>query len=263
MGQLAVGTSGFSYRDWVGPFYPKELPQREFLRYYSRTFSFVELNFSYYRQPESGMIEQLRRKVPGSFQFSIKAHSSITHDRGAEWKAECERFQKGIEPLVSNHQCAGVLMQFPYSFHYTRENRLYLDAVLEKLRELPLLVEFRNAEWKQDKVFEGLKDRSVGLVLTDMPELENLPVFEPRVTSDISYLRFHGRNKAAWWTGDNISRYDYLYSREELEEKLPDLRALLDSSRRLYLAFNNHHKGQAVQNALQILQLLGNKKDEQ
>jgi len=259
MGQLYVGTSGFSYRDWIGPFYPEKLPRNDFLQFYGNNFSFVELNFSYYRQPEAHMIEQMRLKVPGDFLFSIKAHKSLTHDRESDWPKNCEIFKEGIDPILSANQCAGVLLQFPYSFHYTRENRLYLADLLGTMEALPLLVEFRNSEWEQPQVFDELRARSITLVLTDMPSMEKLPQESRTVTADTAYIRFHGRNKSEWWTGDNVSRYDYLYSLEELEERLPDLQALLDSSRRLFIAFNNHHKGQAVQNAFQILQLLENK----
>lgn len=258
MGELYVGTSGFSYKDWSGPFYPEDLRQGDFLQFYSSRFSFVELNFSYYRQPAAQMIEQMRQKVPESFLFSIKAHQSMTHERGADWKEQCGQFRGGIGPLLENNQCAGVLLQFPYSFHYTGENRHYLDALLKELKELPLLVEFRNSEWDLQSVRDELRERSIGLVLTDMPALEKLPGPSRVMTSDTAYIRFHGRNRENWWSGDNVSRYDYLYSREELEERLPDMQVLLNSSRRLFIAFNNHHKGQAVQNAFQLIELLSN-----
>jgi uncharacterized protein YecE (DUF72 family) len=256
MGQVFVGTSGFSYRDWVGPFYPEDVPREEFLRYYSSRFSFVELNFSYYRQPSDGMIEQMRRKVPEDFLFSIKAHNSMTHERGPQWQEECGTFRRGVEPLLENDQCAGVLLQFPFSFHYDRENRLYLAGLMKELKDLPLLVEFRNSEWEKEQVFDELRRRNAGLVLTDLPAIDKLPEAARTVTAGTSYIRFHGRNRENWWGGDNVSRYDYLYSREELEERLPDLQALMESSRRLFIAFNNHHKGQAVQNAFQLLELL-------
>ncbi|MFP4617715.1 MAG: DUF72 domain-containing protein [Spirochaetaceae bacterium] len=280
MGNYYIGTSGFSYRDWEGPFYPQNLGKEEYLSYYAQHFSFVELNFTYYRRPEAPVMEKMIKKVPPGFLFSVKAHKSLTHERGAGWKEEVERFTEGIFPLVEGECLAGVLLQFPYSFHYTRENRTYLAGLCSRLADggsslargsggategsptsaeahtLPLFTEFRNAEWIKESVREELADRSIGFVITDTPKLRNLPQPENTVTSEYAYLRLHGRNEDNWWTGDNTSRYDYLYSRQELQEFLPLLRSILNGSTRLFIAFNNHHKGQAVKNALMLREMI-------
>ncbi len=226
------------------------------MRYYGERFSFVELNFSYYRQPRAEILDRMRSQVPKDFLFSIKAHRSLTHERGKDWERECEVFQRGIEPLMNNDQCAGVLLQFPYSFHYVRENRSFLGNLTDRMGNLPLLVEFRNREWDRESVRHEMSDRSIGMVTTDMPKLEGLPDFSGEVTGKTAYLRFHGRNRDTWWSGDNVSRYDYLYSVEELREQLTGLMELKAGSERLFIAFNNHHKGQAVRNAFQLIELL-------
>lgn len=251
-----MGTSGYSYKDWVGAFYPEGMKQGEFLGYYSERFSFVELNFSYYRQPEPAMIERMRRQVPEGFLFSIKAHQSLTHRREAGWKNECLTFQRGIDTILEHGQCAAVLLQFPYSFHYTPENRRYLADLTEQMSSLPLAVEFRNSEWEQESVLQEMRERSIALVLTDMPDLERLPKISEDVTGEDAYFRFHGRNTRNWWSGDNVSRYDYLYSEDELQERLGDLLKVMEKAKRLFIAFNNHRKGQAVQNAFDLLKLM-------
>jgi uncharacterized protein YecE (DUF72 family) len=120
-----------------------------------------------------------------------------------------------------------------------------------------LLVEFRNRDWEQPQVFQEMQSRGLGLIITDHPDLKNLPQTSNIVTATTAYLRFHGRNKKNWWSGDNVSRYDYLYSQEELEERLPDVHSMQQASTRLFVAFNNHHNGQAAQNALLFSELLG------
>jgi len=258
MNQYYVGSSGYSYRDWVGPFSPPGTPAGEYLAYYARHFSFVELNFSYYRQPESAMIERIRAQVPEDFLFSIKAHQSLTHHRGEDWQRELDTYRRGIEPLLDHGQCAAVLLQFPYSFRYQKENRLYLDALLQAAEELPLVVEFRNVQWERDSVLRELRERGVSWVMTDTPQLRGLSgELKPTVSAEDAYVRFHGRNEQKWWSGDNTSRYDYLYSREHLEffaDSLADTPAT-----RLFAAFNNHRKAQAVRNAQLFLQLLDQK----
>lgn len=271
MGECYIGTSGFSYRDWKEHFYPPGLESSEFLRYYSSYFSFVELNFTYYRQPQPVVLEKMLASVPESFLFTLKAHQSITHERDENWHGAVREFAQGLRPLTEAGQCGGILLQFPYSFHYTPKNRLYLANVSNALQEAlaaphptskgtpaaaPLLVEFRNRDWEQPQVFQEMQSRGLGLIVTDHPDLKNLPQTSNMVTATTAYLRFHGRNKENWWSGDNVSRYDYLYSREELEERLPDVHSMRQASTRLFVAFNNHHKGQAVQNALLFSELV-------
>jgi uncharacterized protein YecE (DUF72 family) len=253
---ILIGTSGYSYRDWAVAFYPIGLKPSDYLEFYARHFSFVELNFSYYTQPSPAASAGMLARTPPGFRFSIKTHRSLTHDRGGDWRASAALFRRGIEPLAVAGRLVGLVAQFPFSFHYTPDNRRHLAGLCEEFTGYPLCVEFRNAEWLNDSVAGGLSARGVSLVLTDTPDLPGLPTlarYPAGAVAAAGYVRFHGRNAENWWTGDNTSRYDYLYSREELEEWLP---ALAASSRPfLPVAFNNHARGRAVVNA-RDLQLL-------
>ena len=117
-------------------------------------------------------------------------------------------------------------------------------------------MEFRSAEWQRDSVYRGLHDVKTALVNVDEPRLPKLPAPTEVVSADLAYLRFHGRNAANWWKGDNVSRYDYLYSPEELSEWLPMIERMLAKARLLLVIFNNHSRGQAIQNARQLQGLL-------
>lgn len=254
---LFIGTSGFSYKDWYGVFYPPELPKDGMLAFYASVFPFVELNFTYYTLPVARNIEGMADKTPADFLFTVKAHKSQTHEQGPNWLDETARFIDGIAPLRDGGKLGAVLFQFPFSFHYTKGNRIYLDKVLNACRDLPKVVEFRNSEWQKDEVYSGLTTRNTGIVLTDSPAIEGLPSFEKaEATSSLGYLRFHGRNSSDWWTGDNVSRYDYLYSPEELQSWEDRILDLIKKVKLLFIAFNNHHKGQAVKNALQLTEML-------
>ena len=254
--RLLVGTSGYSYPDWVGPVYPPGTRQEEYLGLYARRFDFVELNFSYYRQPDPGVMEKLQSKVGEEFRFATKAHRSLTHERQPDFAAEARRFREGIAPLERSGRLAAVLLQFPFSFHYDEQSRRYLDRLCRTLEGLPLAVEFRNRDWSRESVRAELERRNVALVSTDLPPLPELPSPELLVTSPLAYVRFHGRNSTAWWTGDSASRYDYRYSAAELDEWARRMLDVLKTLGVMIVAFNNHYRGQAVANALELKERL-------
>jgi uncharacterized protein YecE (DUF72 family) len=256
MGEILIATSGYSYDDWRGEFYPEGLAKDEFLRYYALFFPFTELNFSYYAMPEARRLKAMAERTPAGFMFSLKAHKSLTHEPGPAWRDDAASFAKAAGALAELGRLAAVLVQLPYSFHYRPENRRYLAALLEALAPLPLAVEFRNDEWQGPRVLEELEKRGAGIVGVDRPELPGLPPVSEAVTAGLGYVRFHGRNEGAWWTGDNVSRYDYLYSADELAAWTPRLKRMAKEARVLYVAFNNHAKGKAVRNAGELKALL-------
>jgi uncharacterized protein YecE (DUF72 family) len=256
MGEVFVGTSGFSYEDWRKAFYPEELPKEDFLRFYSLYFQFVELDYTYYRMPQAAGLRKLAEHTREGFRFAVKAHRSLTHEANQDWRGNALDFSRALDPLAAENRLAGCLLQFPYRFKYTSENRIYLRDLVEALGPFPLFLEFRNSEWLTDAVFEEMKRRNLGYVMVDEPELKGLPDRRLKVTAELSYLRFHGRNADNWWNGDNVSRYDYLYSDEELAEWLPRIAKARKSTSILYIAFNNHYGGQAVKNARSLITLI-------
>ncbi len=256
-GRLLIGTAGYSYPDWEGTLYPPGTPREAYLGLYSARFPVVELNFSYYAQPAARTLERMLKGTPESFRFSIKAHRSLTHEPGEDLEAEVRRYRQGIAPLVESGRLAAVLFQFPYSFHYTPDSRRHLSRLCEDFGELPKAVEFRGAEWQRPSVYEGLRRWNAAFVNVDAPRLSRLPEPGEEATADLGYVRFHGRNRAAWWQGDNASRYDYLYSSAELEEWLPRIHRLLARARLTLVIFNNHPGGKAVRNALELSARLG------
>ncbi|MBU1244031.1 DUF72 domain-containing protein [Myxococcota bacterium] len=257
MNDIRVGTSGFDYLDWIGNFYPKSLPRKDFLSYYARFFGTLELNFSYYRMPDADQLASLRERVPPTFDFSVKAHESLTHRIDPDtWQASADEFSAALAPLMRNDQLAAVLLQFPFSFHYEPDRRRYLRDLLDRLQEFPCVVEFRNVQWMTPRVFEALTRAGVGLCAVDAPDLPGLPPSLDRATSDLGYVRFHGRNEANWWGSDGAARYDYRYSLAELSAWLPRLDTLRRTTKKLRVHFNNHRRGQATDNARDLIELI-------
>jgi uncharacterized protein YecE (DUF72 family) len=254
--KVLIGTSGYSYDDWVGPVYPPGTSKQDFLSLYSREFPTVELNFSYYQQPSARMLERMVASTPEGFLFALKAHRSMTHEIGESWEKDIAAFREGVQPLVDSRRLAAVLLQFPYSFSYSQESRTRLAALCEKLAGLPLAVEFRKSDWLKEQVFEGLRQRGVSLVSVDEPDLPRLLRPTGEITGHFGYVRFHGRNAANWWTGNNASRYDYLYNQGELGEWVDRIREILSRVPVLLLFFNNHWRGSAAKNARDMRRLL-------
>lgn len=262
MGKIYIGTSGYSYKDWVGPLYSTGSQTADYLAQYARKFDYTELNFSYYKMPESKQLDRMlstARSENPVFCFSVKAHKSMTHERPTDRKhllRDCDLFRKSLDPLLSDSALLAVLLQFPFSFHYSDDNRQYLSDLVELLKGYPLAVEFRSMEWLIPSVFRGLEERGVAFVNVDVPELAGLPTASAQVTSEIAYLRFHGRNSANWWQGDNTSRYDYRYSIQELTQWVPALKKMQAQSRILIVAFNNHAAAKAVRNAEELHKII-------
>lgn len=149
-----------------------------------------------------------------------------------------------------------MLAQFPYSFACNRVNRDYLEVFREHLGDLPVVVEFRNAGWLRGEVLEWLRRHNLGFCCVDEPRLPGLIPPLAAVTSDIGYVRFHGRNAAKWWQHEHsYERYDYTYSAEELQEWVPKINEIDSRAKITFVFANNHWRGQAV-NTIRQLRLM-------
>jgi len=257
MGQLLIGTSGYDYLDWKGGFYPEKLARTRFLEYYSEHFNSLELNGTFYRMPTAEQMQRMIDRTGGRVIFTVKAFGDLTHnlERG-KYQVLISEFKKALEPLISNKLLLCALFQFPESYHYEKEERLYLDDLLKEVSDVPVVVEMRNANWQNEQVYNALKERNVGWCITDNPSLKNLLKLDYTNTSDIAYMRFHGRNADMWYKGDNVSRYDYMYSDMELQSFVNPILELLKHTKIVQLFFNNHAKSQATVNAKKIEMLI-------
>ena len=257
MGELLIGTSGFDYPEWKGLFYPEKLARTKFLEYYATQFNSLELNGTYYRMPSADQMRRMIERTAGKVRFSVKAVKDITHAKDtSNYRALVLEFKKAIDPLMYNNLLVCALFQFPESFHYDKEERIYLDNLLQEMADIPTVVELRNKQWQKDSVFTELQQRKIGWCITDNPDLKNLLKLEYIRTSDIGYMRFHGRNAEMWYKGDNASRYDYCYTDSELQSFVYPITELLKHTKIVSLFFNNHAKSNATVNARKLKLLL-------
>lgn len=254
---LRIGTSGYSYADWKGFFYPDKIKPSELLPFYAQHFDTVEINYTYYRQPEARTLATLAAKVPPNFLFTIKATKEMTHEREDNAQVFAE-FVQALAPLIEQRKLGCVLAQFPASFKQSEAERAYLAQFRERMGDLPLVFEFRHRSWLDEAMLAYLRALDVGFCNVDEPRFETLMPPTAVATNRIGYVRFHGRNAAKWWQHEHAwERYSYTYSAEELQEWAPRIKALQERCDVVYLFANNHYQAQAVDMARQLAGLLG------
>jgi len=254
---VRVGTCGYSYTEWVDSgFYPGGTRSGEMLELYSRCFSVVELNYTWYQMARAESLARMVEKAPPQLLFAAKLTRTMTHERDNDWRQQLRLYREGIVPLLP--RLAAVLVQLPPDFIRSVANRSYLAELLDGLQELPVAVEFRHRSWAVDPVFAELERRKVTLVGVDAPPLPDLfPPLDVVTNPQLFYVRFHGRNREGWRAGNMQKKFNYDYNRQELgtwcdEYVLP----MASRASRGIILFNNHVRAQAPRNGQTLLSLL-------
>ena len=232
------------------------------LTYLCQFFDTVEVNSSFYRPPAAKHSASWLDKVEGNarFTFTVKLWQRFTHERETPpTPGDVRVFLAGIAPLVDAGKMRAILIQFPWSFKRTRENRLWLARVTDALTDYPLALEVRHASWDVPDVRAALAERAIAFCNIDHPEFSGSIKATAHVTARLGYVRLHGRNHENWFREDagRDDRYNYLYTQGELApwiEKIEGMRSEVDE---LYVITNNHYRGQAVVNAFELRDRLG------
>ncbi|MBL1149590.1 MAG: DUF72 domain-containing protein [Armatimonadetes bacterium] len=250
-----VGTSGFSYDDWTGPYYPGGLPSTKRFDYYASEFPCVEINSTYYGWLSEKTARSLVSRAPRGFRFTLKLHRSLTHESGGQLQDGLARTREQAGVFDSASALGCYLAQFPNSFRPGAEAFGKIEELANGLT--PLVVETRNSEWQKAENASRVGAMGAAICCVDAPPVRGLPRWEPTRFGPVGYYRFHGRNAAKWYGHEEAwERYDYSYSREELAERAADILAA-EPDRDCYVFFNNHYGAQAVTNARQMADLLG------
>ena len=255
MAIIYIGTSGYSFKDWVGNFYPENIKSGEMLSFYAQHFKIVEINSTYYVIPKPQTLERMLGNTPSDFQFTVKANSKMTHEKTNN-ESVFDQFEEAIQPLVEANRLKGILAQFPGSFRNTQENRTYLSQFGDTLSKYPLIAEFRHISWDKEPTFDFLSNLGISYCSVDEPELPGLMPPTAVATTKLGYIRFHGRNKETWFGGDSSQRYNYLYSDNELKDWIPNIKHLSNATDEVLIFFNNCHVGHAAKNALKMQDML-------
>lgn len=251
-----IGTSGFSYQDWVGHFYPRGTKKSDFLEHYSRYFDSLEVNYTYYQMPARRTIQGLVNKSQGRLCFAVKLTGTFTHQRDAG-ADEAKQFLSALEPMSESGTLGCLLAQFPFGFQPSAQNWKHIDTLARWFSDTPLVVEMRNQRWVSQRFFDFLRQLNLGFCSVDEPHLPGLMPPVKVVTSNIGYVRFHGRNTEKWFKHERPEeRYDYLYPKAELASWVPGIRSMAPVCDQLFAFFNNHFEGKAVANALELREML-------
>ena len=254
------GPAGWSYADWRGTVYPEPLPPRfNHLAFLAGQFDFVEVNTSFYRIPSPALTRGWVDKTAAcpNFCFWLKLHQSFTHERKLE-KQMVEGFHACLQPLAASGKLTGLLAQFPYSFHFDQGNLAYLQELAGHFNAYPLAVEFRHQSWLEDEVLTVFKKNNLIWTNIDQPQISASLSLTALVTGkEMAYLRLHGRNYKDWFSGQGRdSRYDYSYTASELGRLAEVVSRLKEQARKVFVSGNNHYKGSAVKNLLQLKEIL-------
>ena len=231
---LYVGTSGYSYKEWKGSFYPEKIPAKEMLRYYSERLSTVEINATFYRMPQPSMLENWKEQVPGPFRFALKASQRITHFKRLKETDEETKYFLDTAAAVLAEQLGVVLFQLPPNM---KKDLPRLETFLQLLPPTtPAAFEFRHPTWFDDDVLDLLRSQNRPLVVSDT---DDLPTTHIDKTADWGYLRLRRVN----------------YSEENLVEWAARIRN--QNWKETFLFFKHEDAGTGPRLAAQFLKIAG------
>lgn len=273
---LHIGTAGFSYKDWEGIVYPPDLKKRKIhpLEYLAQFLDACEINTSFYGHIRPNVGREWCRKtsaVNPEFVFSAKLYQGFTHcPRGTRQPSpfqlkvdpkEEKLAREGLDSIAAEGKLAAVLMQFPISFKNADDTRDYLFNLIARFSEYPLVLEIRHSSWNDPDLLSRLAEHGVGFCNIDQPRLGASLRGTEHVTSPVGYVRLHGRNYKEWFQADNRNdRYNYLYKPAELKPWAEKIRSVAEQTVKTLAITNNHYKGQAAVNALELKSMLSGSK---
>lgn len=266
MARYFIGTAGWSYADWEGYVYPATKTRTSHpLVFLAQFINIVEINSTFYRPPSVYISLSWIKKVDmfPDFLFSVKLHQVFTHQRKDFGDKDVDDFKLGIEPLRAKKRLASILIQFPWSFAATTANKDYLVNLFQMFAGYPLALEIRHSSWDKPDFYDFLAEHKVCYCNIDQPIFRSSIMPSSVVTNpEFSYVRLHGRNYKNWFKQDagRDERYNYLYTKEELEDWIQRIKDLGEKSSKVFVITNNHYRGKAMANALQIKNMITGEK---
>jgi uncharacterized protein YecE (DUF72 family) len=276
---IFVGTAGFSYKDWAGIVYPRDLKTRKIspLQYLAQFYDCCEINTSFYGPLRPSTGKQWCAWVNDAnpmFLFTAKLYKAFTHSPLAtveptsastlRFSSEDEKLtREGLDSLAVQSKLGAVLAQFPISFKNTAENREYLQKLVAMFGDYPLAIEVRHATWNEEAALREFATLGAGFVNIDQPLLGKAIRRTAHVTSRIGYVRLHGRNYEQWFAAKKTEdRYNFLYTPDQLEPWKERIEEISEQAERTFVVANNHYLGKAAANATELKSMLSGKKVE-
>jgi len=262
---VRVGPAGWNYKDWDGVVYPKPRG-RSFdpLSFLADYYDTIEINSSFYSPPKAEAAKSWATRVRNNprFRFTAKAWQRITHNLKDVTRVSvtsyADQVRRSMAPLAEAGLLGALLLQFPWSFRCNSENLEYLQTIFQLLDPFPLVLEVRHGSWDREQTYQFLREHQISLCNLDQPIIGDSLRMSAHVTARIGYLRLHGRNYQNWFSegAGRDARYDYLYTRSEIKTVARTIKAIRQRAEETYVVTNNHFRGQALVNALEILEEL-------
>jgi uncharacterized protein YecE (DUF72 family) len=253
---IRFGIAGFSYPDWAGVVYPKPKPKGfEPLSLIAQMVDTVEINSSFYAPVTARSANKWTKLVEEfpDFRLTVKLWQEFTHK--PEFREDdITTFKKGLERIQASGKLACLLIQFPQSFRASDMSFDKVKKIAGYFREFNLVVEVRHRSWQKQWFLDWLKQAGIGFANIDQPIFDESIEPNEIITSQIGYVRLHGRNRENWFKQDAKvwERYDYLYKREELLPWLERVKRMAEHCQELYVINNNHFQAKGLANALEM-----------
>ena len=257
--RIRVGPAGWSYPDWEKVVYPPHGSKFDHLAYLSSFFDTIEINSPFYRIPPPTHAKSWIRRVADNpdFRFTTKVFRGFTHEKADLAEADMTAFRNYLDPLMDADRLGAILLQFPWSFKNTPEANDKLTALFRAFESYPKALEVRHASFQNSDFVAFLDEHDVSWVNVDQPLFHDSVKPADAVTGPLAYVRFHGRNYEKWFAHEESwERYNYLYSKEELEPWVDRIETMA-RSRDVFVVTNNHFRGQAIVNAGDLEESLG------
>jgi len=266
MAEYFVGPAGWSYEDWEGLVYPAAKPRGfHALSYLPAFVDIVEVNSTFYRPAPPAMVTAWLKRIEDQprFRLSLKLYQAFTHAREGFSRKDIDDVRQAADLVRLQGRLAALLVQFPWSFRNSPENMEYLRRLFKAFAGYPLAVEVRHAGWDDRAFYDLLRENGAAFCNIDQPVIgESIGPSAVSTTPDFAYVRLHGRNYKNWFRDEagRNDRYDYLYAKNELEDWVARIKQLGQKSGQVYIITNNHYRGQAMANALQIRNMITGEK---
>jgi uncharacterized protein YecE (DUF72 family) len=250
--QIYVGSSGWSYSSWKGPFYPIDLDNSEWLNYYSHVFDFVEIDSSFYKIPTAFTVKNWLKKTPDNFRFTAKFPKVITHDKRLKnVENELEIFFSQIDPLQD--KTSALLIQLPPSLGIVEGLEALREFVPELDNRFRYAVEVRNNSWFQDLAYSFFANNNICMVWSQLAGLRTPPV----ITTDFLYVRFIGDRRIGEEDFGRI-QIDRIAEMQYWSDKVKQITEnVADRVELAIVAANNHYAGFGPGTANVFRRLLG------
>ena len=253
---IYVGTSGYSYDDWKGNFFPENMENHNYLDHYVKSgLNFLEITYTFYKMPLAEKIQGICDRVGDDVKLSLRLNKSLLRKKPDS--LEIKMFKDGITPAIESGKVVALFGDFHHLFSASRENFDIIKELKDQFPEIPLYVELTNSTWHKGKFYEEFKANEIGLVVVDGPKFRGFAPYYPICSNGGVYFRLYGKNPL--WLSGTEKMLDYNYSESELNKFIRDGIDFSALANNIYVSFCNVEKGNAPKNALEFINLMNKK----